>query len=164
MSALAVKTWVAQQLSSLDVPVLASVWSQRPKQVAVGDQTVVIVTCPETRESRLTGPRARAGVPTSGGLKSLIRRVRLDVYWVAADEQAGGRAFDTLLETLVGVYRAVALPAALVDPDTGAQSSVGLIGEDMETRMEEPEQDRSQEGLVAFAAELTLTVVEYVQG
>lgn len=164
MSALAVKEYVRQQLAALDVPVLASVWSQRPKQVPVGEQTVIVITDPDAREARLAGPRAQAGNPQSGGAKTVTHRVRLDVYWVAADEQAGGRWFDTLLELIAQTFRGVALPAALTDPDTGAQSALALIGEEMETHRLEPELDQSVEGLVAFTAEVTLTAVEYVQG
>lgn len=164
MSVLAVKEYVAAQLALLDVPVLASVWSQRPKQVTVGEQTVVIVTCPQSRERRLTGARARQGAPTSGGLKQIEHTIRLDVYWIAADEQAGGRWFDTLLDLLDQTYRAVTLPAALTDAETGGQSSISVLGEQIDTQREEPQLDESAEGVVAFTATKTLQVTEYVQG
>ena len=157
MSQLAVKLYAQQQLALLDVPVQAAVFSQRPKQVAVGDQAVVVITCPESRERRLT-------VTRGSGRKEVVHRLRLEVYWVAADEQTGGRAFDTLLWQLDNLFRSVAIPAAVSDPESGEASVVLFIGEAIETTLHEPVLDEAPQGLVAFSAEKVLTVTEHVTG
>jgi hypothetical protein len=157
MSRLAIKEYCRQQLALLDVPVPCAVLVQRPKEIEVGEQAVMVVQVPETKERRLTASR---GV----GRKELLHRVRLDLYWLAADEQAGGRAFDGLLEQVDAIFRSAAIPAAVSDPDTGAASVVVWIGEEIETTVEEPLLDESLAGLVVFAAQKTLPVTEHLVG
>ncbi|MCL5947421.1 MAG: hypothetical protein M1298_05340, partial [Chloroflexi bacterium] len=57
MTRLAVKTFCQQQLALLDVPVPCAVLTQRPREVSVGTQAVLIVTLPEGKEERFAGPR-----------------------------------------------------------------------------------------------------------
>ena len=157
MSQLAVKRFCRRQLALLDVPVQAAVFSQRPRQVAVGDQAVVVITIPQSRERRLTLSRG-------AGRKAIVHQVRLDIYWLATDEQDGGRQFDGLLARLDQLFRATPLPAALSDPESGEQSVLTAVGEEIDTRLEPPLLDEQGEGLVAFTAEKLLTITEHVTG
>ena len=157
MSALAVKTYVQQQMALLDVPVLCQVFSQRPKEVAVGETAVIIVTIPQSREKRFTLNRGY-------GRKQVDHTVRLDIYWVAADEQQGGQWFDGLLWQIDHIFRGVTIPVDIADPDNGEQTVILFIGEDIETRLDAPLLDESVQGVVAFTAEKTLTVTEHLTG
>jgi hypothetical protein len=111
----------------------------------------------ESKERRLTLSRG-------AGRKEVVHQVRLDVYWIAADEQQGGAAFDDLLEQIDGIFRAVAIPVAIADPDSGGQSVLLWIGEEITTIVDEPLLDESLQGHVVFAAQKTLAVTEHVVG
>ena len=157
MSRLAVKAYVEQQLAGLSIPVACTVLRQRPKTVEVGEQAVIVVDVAMSRERRYTIPR---GV----GRKQVDHQVRLDVYWLAADEQQGGDDFDALLEQIDAIFRAAAIPADATDPETSDTSQIVFIGEDIDTEAEPPLTDESLQGLVAFAARKTLAVVEHIVG
>lgn len=157
MSRLAVKSYCRQALALLDVPVPCVVVTQRPRQIAVGEQAVIAVSVAESKERRFTLSRG-------AGRKEIVHQVRLDVYWIAADEQRGGVAFDDLLEQIDGIFRATTIPVAIADPDSGGQSVIVWIGEEITTIVDEPLLDESLQGLVAFTAQKTLAVTEHVVG
>ena len=157
MTRLAIKAYCRQAMALLDVPVPCAVLTQRPREITVGEQAVIAIGVPESKERRFTASRG-------AGRKEIAHRVRLDIYWVAADEQQGGEAFDDLLEQIDGIFRAVAIPSAISDPDSGSQSVIVWIGEELTTTVEEPLLDESLQGLVVFAAQKTLAVTEHVVG
>lgn len=157
MSRLAVKSYCRQAMALLDVPVPCAIVTQRPRQIAVGEQAVIAVTVAESKERRLTPSRG-------AGRKEVVHQVRLDVYWIAADEQQGGAAFDDLLEQIDGIFRAVTIPVTIADPDSGGQSVILWIGEEITTVVDEPLLDETLQGLVVFAAQKTLAVTEHVVG
>jgi hypothetical protein len=157
VSQAAVKQFCAAQLALLDAPVQTAVYSQRPKQVTVGEQAVVVVTIADSREARFAPPRG-------AGRKIVVHRVRLDLYWLAADEQQGGAAFDALLQQVQARFRTASLPASLSDPATGEESVLVWIGEEIETTLNEPLLDETAEGLATFSAELVLPATEHVEG
>lgn len=156
MSELAVKLYVQQQLALLDVPVDARVFSHRPKEVEIGEQAVVVITIPRSREKRLTIPRGQ-------GAKRIDHEVRLHCYMLHDDEQAGGRMFDGLKWQIDRQFRTALIPVVISDPDSGEQSGIVLIGEEIETRTEEPQME-AEFGTAIFYAEVTLSVWENVQG
>ncbi|HEY8744820.1 MAG TPA: hypothetical protein VIU62_17155 [Chloroflexota bacterium] len=157
MSRLAVKAYCRQAMALLDVPVPCVVVTQRPREIAVGEQAVITINVPESKERRLTLSRG-------AGRKEISHQVRLDIYWIAADEQQGGAAFDDLLEQIDGIFRTVTIPVAISDPDSGSQSVLVWIGEDLTTSVAEPLLDESLQGLVVFTAQKTLAVTEHVMG
>ena len=157
MSRLAVKAYMAQQLALLDVPVPLTVLTQRPKETEVGEKAVIVIAIESTREQRFT-------VPRGGGSKKLLHKVRCDLYWMASEPDVGGNAFDQLLDQVDGIVRAVTLPVTLADPQSGAASNLFLIGEDIETSVNEPLLDASLEGYVVFSASKTYDCWEAVQG
>ena len=157
MSRLAIKEFCRRQMALLDVPAPCAVLTQRPKAIGVGEQAVIVVGVPASKEERLTLGRG-------SGRKRVDHQVRLDVYWLAADEQDGGDEFDGLLEQIDGIFRSVTIPAGVQDPATGASSVVVWIGEEIETAVDEPVLDGSLQGLVGFSARKTLLVTEHVTG
>jgi hypothetical protein len=157
MTRLAVKAYCRQAMALLDVPVPCAVLTQRPREIAVGEQAVIAIGVPESNERRFTLSRG-------AGRKEIAHQVRLDIYWVAADEQQGGEAFDDLLEQIDGIFRAVTIPVAISDPDSGSQSVIVWIGEALATTVDEPLLDESLQGLVVFSARKTLAVTEHVVG
>ena len=52
MSRLAVKTYCRQAMALLDVPVPCAVVTQRPREIAVGEQAVIAINVPESKERR----------------------------------------------------------------------------------------------------------------
>jgi hypothetical protein len=58
----------------------------------------------------------------------------------------------------------VTIPAAIADPDSGSQSVIVWIGEEITTTVDEPLLDETLQGLVVFAAQKTLVVAEHVVG
>lgn len=157
MSRLAIKTYCRRVMALLDVPVPCAVMTQRPREIAVGEQAVVAINVPESKERRFTLSRG-------AGRKEIIHQVRLDIYWIAADEQQGGQAFDDLLEQIDAMFRGATIPANIADPDSGAQSVILWIGEEIATTVEEPLLDESLQGLVVFTAQKTLAVTEHLSG
>jgi hypothetical protein len=157
VSRLAVKSFCRQALALLDVPVPCAVVTQRPRQIDVGEQAVVAINVAESKERRFTLSRG-------AGRKEIVHQVRLDIYWIAADDERGGAAFDDLLEQIDAIFRAVAIPAAIADPDSGGQSVIVWIGEEIATTVEEPLLDETVQGLVVFTAQKTLAVTEHVTG
>ncbi len=157
MSRPAVKAFCRQAMALLDVPVPCAVVTQRPRQIEVGEQAVITIQVAESKERRFTLSRG-------AGRKEIVHQVRLDIYWLAADEQQGGAAFDDLLEQIDGIFRTVTIPAAISDPDSGSQSVIVWIGEEVATAVEEPLLDESLQGLVVFTAQKTLAVTEHLTG
>lgn len=157
MSRSAIKAYCQRQLALLDIPVPCAVVTQRPKEIAVGEQAVVAIGVATSHEKRFTLSRG-------AGRKQVEHQVRLDIYWVAADEQQGGEAFDDLLEQIDTIFRGVPIPANIQDPDSGAQSVILWIGEEIETAVDEPLLDESLQGLVVFTAMKTLAVTEHLTG
>lgn len=157
MSQAAIKAFCAAQLALLDTPVQTAVYSQRPKQVTVGEQAVVVITIADSRETRFAPPRG-------AGRKVVVHRVRLDLFWLAADEQQGGTAFDALLQQVQARFRSLSLPVDLNDPATGEASVLVWIGEEIEMTLNEPLLDESAAGLAAFSAELVLPATEHLEG
>lgn len=157
MSRLAIKHYCRQQLALLDVPAPCAVLTQRPKEIEVGEQAVIVVNVPESKERRYTLNRGF-------GRKQIEHRVRLDVYWVAADAQTGGQAFDGLLEQIDGIFRTVVIPANISDPDSGGQSVIVWIGEEIDSAIEEPLLDETLQGMVVFSAQKQLAVTEHIGG
>lgn len=156
MSELAVKLYVQQQLALLDVPVDARVFSHRPKEVEVGEQAVVVITIRRSREKRFTLSRP-------AGSKRVDHDVCLYLYMLHDDEQAGGRMFDGLKWQIGRQFRAATIPVSISDPDNGEQSGIMFVGEDIDTRTEEP-QVEAELGTTIFYAEMTLAVAEIVTG
>ncbi|GEM_PF-6024082 len=150
MSRFAIKAYCRQQMALLDVPAPCAVLTQRPKEIEVGEQAVIVVNVPESKERRYTLNRGF-------GRKQIEHRV-------AADAQAGGQAFDSLLEQIDGIFRAVVIPANVSDPDSGGQSVIVWIGEEIDTTVEEPLLDESLQGMVVFSAQKQLAVTEHVAG
>lgn len=144
-------------MALLDVPVPCAIVTQRPRQIEVGEQAVVVINVAESKEGRFALSRG-------AGRKEIVHQVRLDIYWIAADDQQGGAAFDGLLEQIDAIFRAVAIPAAIADPDSGSQSVIVWIGEEITTTVDEPLLDETLQGLVVFAARKTLAVTEHVTG
>lgn len=157
MSRLGVKAYVADQLAGLSLPVECTVLRQRPKAIEVGEQAVIVVDVARSQERRYT-------IPRGAGRKQVDHQVRLDLYWLAADEQQGGDDFDTLLEQVDAIFRAVALPADALDPETSDTSQIVFIGEQIDTETDQPLLDESLQGLVAFSARKTLAVIEHIVG
>lgn len=157
MSRLAIKTYCRQAMALLDVPVPCAVVTQRPREIAVGEQAVIAINVPESKERRYTLSRGT-------GRKEISHQVRLDIYWVAADEQQGGTAFDDLLAQIDGIFRTLPIPVDIRDPESGSQSVILWIGEEMTTSVQEPLLDESLQGLVVFTAQKTLAVTEHVSG
>jgi hypothetical protein len=154
---LALKTYCQRELALLDVPIPLAVLIQRPKQVEAGEQAVVIIEVAASKEGRYTLDRPL-------GQKRIDHQLHLDVYWVTAEEQAGGAAFDGLLEQIDAVFRQAVLPVPLRDPDSGLASTLVWIGEDIDTQVLPPLLDAALEGLVVLCAEKTLQVREQVVG
>ena len=157
MSRLAVKAYCRQAMALLDVPVPCVVVTQRPREIAVREQAVITINVPESKERRFTLSRG-------AGRKEISHQVRFDIYWIAADEQQGGAAFDDMLEQIDGIFRTVTIPVAISDPDSGSQSVLVWIGEELTTSVAEPLLDESLQGLVVFTAQKTLAVTEHVTG
>jgi len=157
MSRLAVKAFCRETMALLDVPVPCAVLEQRPKSIPVGEQAVIVVAIDHSKETRFTMPRVT-------GNKSIIHQMRLDLFWVAADEQTGGAAFDELLEQVDGLFRSAPMPRDLTDPQSGATSRLLFVGEDIETTVQEPLLDESLQGLVVFTASKIIQTTELVQG
>ncbi|MGI8915207.1 MAG: hypothetical protein ACR2JY_15715 [Chloroflexota bacterium] len=157
MSRPAVKAFCRQAMALLDVPVPCAVVTQRPRQIEVGEQAVITIQVAESKERRFT-------LSHGAGRKEIVHQVRLDIYWLAADEQQGGAAFDDLLEQIDGIFRTVTIPTAISDPDSGSQSVIVWIGEEVATAVEEPLLDESLQGLVVFTAQKTLAVTEHLTG
>ncbi len=157
MTRLAVKGYCQEQLALLDVPVSCAVLAQRPREIAAAEQAVIIVTLPESREERFTAPRL-------AGRKQVTYGVGLEVYWVAADDQAGGAAFDQLLDQIDQRFRLAALPAAVQDPQSGEPSQIVFIAEEIATAVEEPLLVEELQGYIVFTARKTVQVVEHLTG
>ncbi|MCL4545104.1 MAG: hypothetical protein M1118_10990 [Chloroflexi bacterium] len=157
MSRLAVKEYCRQQLALLDVPVPCVVLAQRPREIAAAEQAVIIVTLPESREERFTAPRLF-------GRKQVTYGAGLEIYWVAADDQAGGTAFDQLLDQIDQYFRLAALPVAIRDPQSGEESQIVFIAEEIATAVEEPLLVEELQGYIVFTARKTVQVVEHTTG
>jgi len=157
MSRLAVKDYFRRQMALLDIPVPCAVLNQRPKEIAVGDQAVIVINIAHSKEVRFTMPRTT-------GNKKIDHQVRLDLFWVSSDEQDGGNAFDQLLEQVDGIFRAAPMPESLTDPESGAPSTLLFVGEDIETAVNEPLLDESLLGMVVFTATKIVLATELTQG
>ena len=68
------------------------------------------------------------------------------------------------MEQIDGIFRTVTIPVAISDPDSGSQSVLVWIGEELTTSVAEPLLDESLQGLVVFTAQKTLAVTEHVTG
>jgi hypothetical protein len=157
MSRLAVKSYVAAQFASLNVPGNCTVCYEDPKVEEVVTQALLVIRILRSRETRYTMPRLT-------GNKKIEHEVSVTVNWITDDEQAGGRIFDAVLEQLDGFMRAAPLPADLTDPDSGLPSRLLFAGETIETEVVPPEQADSQLGAVVFGALKLYNLTELVQG
>lgn len=157
MTRLAVKSYVAAQLQSLNVPGNCTVCYEDPKVEEVVTQALIVIRILRSKEVRFTMSRGT-------GNKKIEHEVTVTINWITDDEQAGGRIFDAVLEQLDGFMRASPLPADLMDPDSGLPSRLLFAGETIETEVVPPEQADSQLGAVVFGALKLYTVTELVQG
>ena len=157
MSVVAIKTYVQQQTALLDVPVTCEIFAQRPKEVEVGQNAIIVVNVPQSREKRLTMPRTY-------GQKVIEHQVSLVVYWVSDDEQTGGQYFDGLLWQIDHIFRTTAIQATITDPDNGEQSVLDFVGENIDTRVDAPEFAGEDQSVVVFAAEKVLLLSERLVG
>lgn len=157
MTRLAVKSYCERLLALLDVPVPCAVLTQRPREISVGEQAVLLIALPASKEERFAGPRP-------AGRKQVTHRVALDVYWVAADDQQGGESFDQLLEQIDALFRGATMPAAVRDPQSGTESQIVFIAEEIETAVNEPQLIEQLEGYIVFTAQKMVQVVEHTTG
>ncbi len=164
MSRLAVKAFCEKQLATLAEPMACNVLKYRPKQVTFGeDVALVLVDDPETEETPLVIVLGPIG-------QQVEHRVRLEIYWASADEEKGATLFDALLERIDQLFRKALKsagggtnPMAVVCPETGAQSTITEIGKRITTHQDSAVLDEEPQGLVAFTAEKTLVVKEFLQ-
>lgn len=162
MTRLAVKAYVKDLLddTSLVYPMLVETVIQRPKYVNVGGAASIIVYLAEERERRVALPRG-------SGAKQIDDSIVLAITWATDDAELGGQQFDGLLALIDQVVRAVDFSTGailLTDPETGEESALFAIGEEIKTTFYLPQTvgDELSTGLMLFMAEKELSVVEMI--
>ena len=117
----------------------------------------------EDNESRQTMPRMKGGGVTSGGFKKAKHAVGIYVLLILSDAGATNcKLFFQHLDAIQATLRAVDLPVAITDPDTGVSSSLVLLGEEFKVVPAIPQTVKNQK-IVAFKARITTEAVEIIQ-
>lgn len=158
MTRTATKEFVGRGFADFTVPVPLSVWLYLPKEDEVGTNAAVILDIPRSREKRLT----IGGLHT--GRKEVSHQLELRVWYTNDDSQVGGRVFEVLLSKVDDVLRGFNTPQAVSDPNTGEQSTVVYVAEEIDTAVSFPEAYEEGGSNLVFMAVKTATVVEHVEG
>lgn len=158
MSRLALKQFMAQVLADITEPMPCDVWTQLPKEDEVGTNAVIIALVPRSREKRKT----ISGLHSS--IKEVEHMLELRVFWTNDESQQGGTQFDTLLQVVDRLVKAQSTPLMLTDPETGDQSQLIYLGEEIETVVPEPESVGDSASALMFSAVKSVQAVEYLQG
>lgn len=162
MTRLAVKAYVKGLLDDPDLvyPMPVEVMIHRPKYANVGGSASIIVYLSEERERRESLPRGT-------GSKRIDDSVVLAITWATDDADLGGQQFDSLLTLIDQTVRAVGFSHGsllLTDPESGEESALFSIGEDIRTTFYLPQTvgDDLSTGLMLFMAEKELSVIEMI--
>ncbi len=160
MSRLAIKQYIITQIAAQEAAIVnnTTTWThvitmrQVPKFEKLG-LGLFVITGPSRRvESRLSGSRG-------AGQKKAIYRMRIWMHAAAKDDQVGGDDFDVAWENLLQVLRTINVQVGITDPETGVQSWLHEIGENIDDTIEEPRQSANQ-GLIRLFGEALITVEE----
>lgn len=161
MTLLAVKSYVATQaalipLTGITIWTAVHAYRQRPKREKAGHTCIAVVGDLRRVEERTSMPRGLAE-------KEAVYELDLLLYATHSDEQAGGDAFDTLVENAAAFYRSLT-PGnpTLVDAVTGVTSYLTHIGERQEVEMLLPEETGGSQSRMDFRAILRLELREIV--
>ncbi len=115
-------------------------------------------------ESRQTMPRAQPGLYSTGGFKKIIHKIDLWIVWYGyADDAQADSLFPAIIDAVTAVLRNTLMPVQnVVDPVTGASSTLLAIGEKMDWDYA-PVHSTADQRMLRYVAKLTCTVEELLQ-
>lgn len=103
-----------------------------PPDVADPTDPMVYVWGATVNERRKASPRAKPGNPSSGGFKEILYKMDLWLFFPeAADDPLADSLFPVVIDAVAAVLRNTQIGVILTDPQTGAQSTVLVVGEDI---------------------------------
>lgn len=160
MTQLAVKTEIAKLFSDITSPVSCDVFIQMPREDQVGLKAILLISIKQSRESR-------ESLGFGIGIKQIQHSVSIQSWYVNDDPQVGGREFDVLISVIQKLLRGYGAPGAaqqISDPETGEQSQILWLGEEITSAIQTPEISEETSGEFIFSGVVNTVVVEQIQG
>ena len=161
-----VQSYMRTLLDQTPLPLGEGVLSARITPPDPGDGMVptVYIWGSVAQERRQSMPRAQPGNYSSGGFKTLEHKLDLWLVWYGyADDELADSQFPAMIDTVTAVLRNTLMPVYnVVDPVTGAGSSILAIGEKLEWDYA-PVHSTADQRILRYVAKITATVEELIQ-
>ena len=114
-------------------------------------------------EKRETMPRAPVGNLGAGAFKNVRYEMQLWLYYAEfADDPNADSAFPVVIDAVMACLRNTQMGVTITDPVTGVQTTVKMIGEDMEVGYD-PVEALEDQRMQLYEGLITVSVWELIQ-